>query len=42
MKVELKDVQVLINRAGYWMDKGYGTLEAIIKAERDLEVEYDN
>nr|WP_312216827.1 hypothetical protein [Clostridioides sp.] len=41
MEVELKDVQVLINRASYWMNKGHETLEAIIKAEIDLEGEYD-
>jgi len=41
MIVELEDVQALINRAGNWMNKGYETLDAIIKAERDLEGEYD-
>lgn len=41
MIVKLKDVQALINRASYWMNKGYETLEAIIKAERDMEGEYD-
>lgn len=41
MTVGLEDVQALTNRAGYWMNKGYETLEAIIKAEIDLEGEYD-
>lgn len=37
MTVELKDVQALIDRASYWMDNGYETLDAIKQAERDLE-----
>lgn len=41
MIVKLEDVQALINRAGCWMNKGYETFEAIIKAERDLEGEND-
>lgn len=41
MIVKLEDVQALINRAVYWMNKGYETLEGIIKAEMDLEGKYD-
>ena len=41
MTVGLEDVQALIKRASYWINKGYETLEAIIKAEIDLEGEYD-
>jgi len=48
MIVKLEDVQVLINRAEYLIgkadrsiDKTDYILEAIIKAERDLEGEYD-
>lgn len=38
MKVKLENRQALIDLArGYWLDEGYNILEAIIKAERDLE-----
>ena len=42
MKVKLEDSNELINRANYyWTKEGYNILEAIIKAERDLEGERD-
>jgi hypothetical protein len=43
MKVKLEDRQTLIDLARvYWLDEGFNILEALIKAERDLEGEYDN
>ncbi len=42
MTVKLEDRQALINLARvYWLDEGFNILEALIKAERDLEGEYD-
>ncbi|MCR1954107.1 hypothetical protein NSA24_04555 [Clostridioides mangenotii] len=42
MKIKLEDRQALIDLARhYWIDEGYIILEAIIKAEIDLECEYD-
>jgi hypothetical protein len=42
MKVKLEDRQALIDLAKvYWLDEGYNILEALIKAERDLEGEYE-
>ncbi len=42
MKIKLENRQALIVLARhYWIDEGYNILEALIKAERDLEGEYD-
>jgi hypothetical protein len=42
MKVELENHNELINLANYyWTKEDYNILEAIIKAERDLEGERD-
>jgi hypothetical protein len=42
MKVKLEDRQALIDLARvYWLDEGFNILEALIKAEGDLEGEYD-
>ncbi|GAA0229742.1 hypothetical protein [Metaclostridioides mangenotii] len=42
MIVKLEDRQALIDLARvYWLDEGFNILEALIKAERDLEGEYD-
>ncbi|MCR1953821.1 hypothetical protein NSA24_03100 [Clostridioides mangenotii] len=42
MKVELENHNELTKLANYyWIDEGYNILEAIIKAERDSEGEYD-
>lgn len=42
MKVKLEDRQALIDLARhYWIDEKYNILEALIKAERELEGEYD-
>jgi hypothetical protein len=38
MKVKLENRQALIDLAKvYWLDEGYNILEALIRAERDLE-----
>ncbi|MCR1953340.1 hypothetical protein NSA24_00675 [Clostridioides mangenotii] len=42
MKVKLENRQALIELARhYWIDEGFNILEAIIKAERDLEDKYN-
>lgn len=42
MKIKLENRQALIDLARhYWIDEGYNILEALIKAEIDLEGEYD-
>lgn len=42
MIVKLEDRQRLIDLArGYWLNDGYNILEALIKAESDLEGEYE-
>ncbi len=42
MKIKLEDRQALIDLAYYyWTKEGYNILEALIKAEIDLEGEYD-
>lgn len=42
MKVKLEDRQALIDLARYyWINEKYNILEALIKAERDLEGEYE-
>lgn len=42
MKIKLEDRQALIDLARhYWIDEGYNILDALIKAERDLEGKYD-
>ena len=42
MTIKLENRQALIDLARhYWIDEGYNILEAIIKAERDLEGEYE-
>jgi hypothetical protein len=42
MTVKLEDRQALIDLARvYWLDEGFNILEAIIKAERDLEGKYN-
>jgi len=38
MTVKLEDRQALIDLAKvYWLDEGYNILEALIRAERDME-----
>nr|WP_312986105.1 hypothetical protein [Clostridioides sp.] len=42
MKIKLENRQALIDLARhYWIDERYNILEALIKAERNLEGEYD-
>jgi len=42
MKVKLENRQALIDLARhYWIEEKYNILEAVIKAERDLEGKYD-
>lgn len=42
MKIKLENRQALIELARhYWINEKYNILEALIKAERDLEGEYD-
>ena len=42
MKIKLENRQALIELARhYWIDEKYNILEALIKAERDLEGEYE-
>ena len=42
MTVKLEDRQALIDLARvYWLDEGFNILEALIKAERDLEGIYN-
>jgi len=42
MKIKLEDRQALIDLARhYWIDEKYNILEALIKAERELEGKND-
>ncbi len=42
MKIKLENRQALIDLARvYWLDEGFNILEALIRAERDLEGGYE-